>query len=69
MTSVMSYQYWHYIGFTARWLRFNIIVGHLLRCLHCFEGFMSFLLTVQYSCKRGLCRPQKWKDWGWKQLS
>lgn len=39
-TIVMSYQFWHYIGFTARRLRFNIIIGHLLHCLHCFEGFM-----------------------------
>lgn len=41
-------------GFTAGRLRFNIIIGHLLCCLHCFEGFMSGLLTVQYSCKKGL---------------
>lgn len=67
-TSVMSYQFWHYIGFTARLLRFNIIIGHLLLCLHSFEGFMSGRLAVQCSCKRGLCRPQKWKGWGWKQL-
>lgn len=39
-TSVMSYQFRHYIDFTARRLKFNIIVGHLLHCLHCFEGFM-----------------------------
>lgn len=40
MTSVMSYQFWYYTSFTAGRLRFNIIIGHLLLCLHCFEGFM-----------------------------
>lgn len=61
MTSVMSYQYWHYTGFTARQLRFNIIIGHLLCCLHCFEGFTSGLLTVQFSVKGAYVCPRKGK--------
>lgn len=69
MTSVMSYQYWHYTGFTVWRFRYNIIIDHLLFCLHCFEGFMSSILTVQHSGKRGLCLSQKWKNWGWKQLT
>lgn len=61
MTSVMSYQYWHYTGFTARQLRFNIIIGHLLCCLHCFEGFTSGLLTVQFSVKGAYVCPRRGK--------
>lgn len=61
MTSDMSYQHWHYTGFTARRLRFNIIIGHLLCCLHCFEGFTSGLLNVQFSVKGAYVCPRRGK--------
>lgn len=55
MTSVMSYQYWHYAGFTVWRFRYNIIIDHLLFCLHCFGGFMPSRLTVQHPGTSGLC--------------
>lgn len=33
MTTVLSCHFWPFIGFTARWLRFNIIIDALLSCL------------------------------------
>lgn len=70
MTIVMSYQCWHYTGFTAWRFTFNIIIGHLLFCLHCFEGFMSSRLAVQRSGAGGLCQFQNSQNkWRWKQLS